>query len=1068
MADRSVRTVLSANIAGFVGPMQRAAQVAVSTGKDIAGAAAKSSAEWDAVGSGMLKTGAALAVGLGLTVKAAMDWESAFAGVKKTVDGTPQQINALEGELRGMARTMAASHEEIAAVAEAAGQLGVATPAIAGFTKTMIMLGETTNLTADDAATSLAQIMNVMQTAPDKVGNLASTLVALGNAGASTESEILGLTQRIASAGKQIGLSEEQVMGYASALANVGVEVEAGGTAMSMTFLKLEQITRRGGTALQTVSKVAGVDFAQAFGEDAAGATQQFIEGLGRVQAAGGDVTGILRSLGITGVREADAIRRLASSGTNLASALALASTSIKSQDAILAEYAARAATTESKVQVAWNNIKDAAIDAGGVLLPMVAQAAESVSGFAQAFAQMPSGARSFAVGAAAVAAVLLLIVGGGMKLIGTLVAVRANLAALGVSTTGLGAKAADMAGKYQGAATKLMAFLLVTQLLGQAQNALAQDTTRVTGNMDTLSKSGVDLAIANQQITDSMRGFSGQYTRFMTGNPLQTMGDGFRYLGDSTRNGSRAFNDFMDSTVGAITGIKSTGGILQQEFGKMDYALSSMASGGNLVGAQEAFRKLSDDAIASGESVEFAASFFPEYRAQLDQTAQTLGVGTLTGEDYAKWMRGEIPAAIKAVADAGGPLTKNLSAQQAAMAGVAGAAADAVTSLQKYASLQLQMSGGEIGFAAALADANKQLKERGKGLDLDTEKGRANQTSLNGIASAANSVLESMSAAGAGPETLEKKAKTMRAELAAVADKMGMTKSEAAAFAASLIAIPGEVAPTFSTPGATVSKQQAADLAAAVNAVPELAETKILAVGARPSKAEVNDFIGSLKGVPKEKKAVLKTIAELAGVDAARDALARLKGKEVTAKVEANTAGATKAKDAIAGVKGKTVTVTVDYKGRGNLKPRLAEGGLVPDVGFRPVARLASGGTVHGQSPHPKADNVPIWATAGEFMQPVAAVQHYGINVMEALRRQLIPRTFFSAIGLADGGQVDPHRVATSQPVPTGSMAAPPTWTATEGRQTLVQVTNHYPQAEPTSITTNRALQYAAALGAL
>jgi Phage-related minor tail protein. len=72
-------------------------------------------------------------------------------------------------------------------VAEAAGQLGVRTEDIAQFTRTMIALGETTNLTADQAATSLAQLMNVMGTAPENVERLASALVDLGNNSATTD-----------------------------------------------------------------------------------------------------------------------------------------------------------------------------------------------------------------------------------------------------------------------------------------------------------------------------------------------------------------------------------------------------------------------------------------------------------------------------------------------------------------------------------------------------------------------------------------------------------------------------------------------------------------------------------------------------------------------------------------------------------------------------------------------------------------------------------------------------------------------------------------------------------------
>src|SRR3546814_19713866 len=60
------------------------------------------------------------------------------------------------------------------------------------------LLGETTNLSADEAATSLAQLMNIMQTAPEDVDRLGSAVVALGNNGASTERDIVEMSQRIA------------------------------------------------------------------------------------------------------------------------------------------------------------------------------------------------------------------------------------------------------------------------------------------------------------------------------------------------------------------------------------------------------------------------------------------------------------------------------------------------------------------------------------------------------------------------------------------------------------------------------------------------------------------------------------------------------------------------------------------------------------------------------------------------------------------------------------------------------------------------------------------------------
>jgi TP901 family phage tail tape measure protein len=90
---------------------------------------------------------------------------------------------------------------------------------------------------------------------------------------------------------------------------------------------------------------------------------------------------------------------------------------------------------------------------------------------------------------------------------------------------------------------------------------------------------------------------------------------------------------------------------------------------------------------------------------------------------------------------------------------------------------------------------------------------------------------------------------------------------------------------------------------------------------------------------------------------------------------------------------------------------------------------KLAEGGLVGGSSPHSKADNIPAWLTAKEYVQPVDAVSHYGLPVMNAIRKKLIPKEVFTGYALpvqrmpriprrrfAEGGEVQ-------STAPTGSM---------------------------------------------
>src|SRR5690606_33555925 len=175
------------------------------------------------VGKAVTAGGLAIAGGLGLASKSAIDFESALAGVRKTVDASEAEFAALERGIRDMSKELPASAIEIARVAEAAGQLGIETPHILKFTRVMIDLGEATNMTAETAATSLARFANIVQMPMENIDRLGSTVVALGNNLATTEAEIVEMGLRLAGAGHQIGLTEAQILSLAGALSSVGI-----------------------------------------------------------------------------------------------------------------------------------------------------------------------------------------------------------------------------------------------------------------------------------------------------------------------------------------------------------------------------------------------------------------------------------------------------------------------------------------------------------------------------------------------------------------------------------------------------------------------------------------------------------------------------------------------------------------------------------------------------------------------------------------------------------------------------------------------------------------------------
>lgn len=358
-----------------------------------------------------------LVAGIGLAAKAAIDFESSFAGVRKTVDATEGQFKELEGAFRGLAKTMPLAVNEINKVAESAGQLGVKRENIIEFTQSMIKLGTATNLTADEAAIGMARFANALGQPNINMEKLGSALVALGNAGASTEKDILSMAGNIAGAGSQIGLSAGSIFGIANALSSVGIEAEKGGSAISRLFNDLNSAVSKGGQQLKDFAAVAGLlpeAFSRLFKEDSAAAITKFIEGLHAQKAAGTDLLKVLDDLGISELRYRDTVLLAANAGPAFAESIRLGNSSFAEGTALQKEYAERLKTTASQLHLLKGNVNDVLIILGQSFLPLIKEFVitakpfvERLAEMAKAFGELPAGVRNTALAFAAVLASL-------------------------------------------------------------------------------------------------------------------------------------------------------------------------------------------------------------------------------------------------------------------------------------------------------------------------------------------------------------------------------------------------------------------------------------------------------------------------------------------------------------------------------------------------------------------------------------------------------------------------------------------------------------------------------------
>lgn len=445
-----LRALLVADTAQFQAGLKGAASEARAWQKDLA-----------SIGRQATEVGRTLTASLTLPIlgvgaasaKAFVDFEDSFAGVRKTVDASEPEFAALAQGFRDLAKTIPVNVNELNRLGETAGALGIAKEDIVDFTRVMAMLGVTTNVTSEQAAESIAKIQNIFGAAGKDTERFASTLVALGNDGASTEQEILALATRIASAANTARMSQSEVLGFSAAIANVGMEAEAGGSAFSRVLNDISMAVSNGGKDLQSfagIAKMSAADFATAFREDAAGAMVAFLTGLGDVRASGGDLNRVITELGFTELRQSDLLRRLAGDSAGLEKAMHLQGAAWRDMSALSTEAGERFKTFKSQMQLVWNNLRDVGITIGLSLVPAMQSALgvlralmPYVQGAAEWFGKLPGPVQATALaalGLVAAAGPLLFLFGqmsiGAASLIGLFTRKGLVMRALGVDAT--------------------------------------------------------------------------------------------------------------------------------------------------------------------------------------------------------------------------------------------------------------------------------------------------------------------------------------------------------------------------------------------------------------------------------------------------------------------------------------------------------------------------------------------------------------------------------------------------------------------------------------------------------
>lgn len=313
--------------------------------------------------------GGAMAAPFVLGVKAAIDFESAMADVKKVVDfETPEQFKAMGDDVLDLSERLPMAADGIAAIVAAGGQSGIARDELGRFAEEAVKMGVAFDQTAEESGDMMAKWRTAFHLNQDEVVTLADKINYLSNTGAASTSQISAIVTAIGPLGEVAGVNAGQLAAMGSALAGVGIAQD-----VAATGIKNFMLTLTAGAAATKAQKEAYKslrldvnEIAKGMQTDSEGTINKVLKTLAKVdkekQAA------VLTNL--FGKESVGAIAPLLTNLDTLQANFKRVGEGGEFAGSMTKEYEARAATTANALQLMRNRVTRLGISVGTILLP--------------------------------------------------------------------------------------------------------------------------------------------------------------------------------------------------------------------------------------------------------------------------------------------------------------------------------------------------------------------------------------------------------------------------------------------------------------------------------------------------------------------------------------------------------------------------------------------------------------------------------------------------------------------------------------------------------------------------
>lgn len=368
------------------------------------------------IGGGLKDAGSKMTMGItapvvaleAAAVKTFADFEQGVVDVVKT---TGLGFGEVEKIILGLSKTLPVPIDNLLEIAGAAGQLGVKGSAnIEIFTKTMAKLEKATDIAGEDGAKAIVRLLNVAGEGIPQIEKFGSTIVALGNNSAASESEILHVATRVGQATAQFKLGSQNILGMSAGMKSLGIEAEAGGTVVGKAFLEIAEAVDKGGSKMKVLEKITGMSantIKKTFKTDASQVFMSLLKGLGELEKKGISNTRALEAFGLKGDRVNAILPTMVQGFKTVSSAMDLSKKAFNENTALEEEFAQQTKTLNSAFAKFWNIIKTVGIEFGKVLLPAVRVGLELFGWLAEKIGSLPAPVKAVIVVFASLLAVI-------------------------------------------------------------------------------------------------------------------------------------------------------------------------------------------------------------------------------------------------------------------------------------------------------------------------------------------------------------------------------------------------------------------------------------------------------------------------------------------------------------------------------------------------------------------------------------------------------------------------------------------------------------------------------------